>query len=715
MSLTAKLETFVDVEKHRGSTTNLQTFVDIEKHEGISTKIETWADMPLRNDITLNLQTWVYTQEPKVQGIEVDVFGDTERVHSGAIDAHGDLYREISNTLIQTIEFKNDMCLNIIRDQWVYGDLNRGILGPVDLYADTDIIIGAITIDVYGDTDRYPAQAMDVYGDMRIRIPLNLDRYETIRRRKTSTIAPGYGFNNNSLGNALITHTNDDAEYIEETKHYLQGVSNISLSLQTQTMADSFTLQGINKIYPKNLINGTLLDFPFQFQAEETTEQGITFAVNKSSYNSDAMLYQMLSYEFWVDTPKKTYKNRTTNKTENDYAISEHFNAIVRGLHLTPAIMIRNNFVPDVSLEKTQTTYQSFLSSMIGWSDEVPRIKFMAFIRNINTVYLFQRGCETGNINLDEKKWYNYPSYKRRTLRTMWWNPDEVEDETPTAIAVKGITAIHHINPPWENEDENPYSPENVDPDTEAQFEAVGRGDGKVDNRIKYVRRLNEDGSITETNYEYFETSTNYLLAKVTEITKGPAWVDPETGIEVPGYIDTKITKYSYKNGWRHKEVWHNNVKVEESEDASPDQGGKSEPTQETNDNSSNADKPRPGLEGNEFTDEQETLAMGGKWVTKGKDSQAYITDNDAPVKDSDTAALYYSELQWMNGAVEEIVDITITAPVTNGVVDPEDNHVCDFFTTYTLNGNTYYLNSNNVTMSTRELTQKLQLIRWYK
>ena len=42
---------------------------------------------------------------------------------------------------------------------------------------------------------------------------------------------------------------------------------------------------------------------------------------------------------------------------------------------------------------------------------------------------------------------------------------------------------------------------------------------------------------------------------------------------EFAGCIDTKTTTYTYEYGWRHKRVYHNNILVEESEDASSDEG----------------------------------------------------------------------------------------------------------------------------------------------
>ena len=156
--------------------------------------------------------------------------------------------------------------------------------------------------------------------------------------------------------------------------------------------------------------------------------------------------------------------------------------------------------------------------------------------------------------------------------------------------------------------------------------------------------------------------------------------------------------------------VFENNVKVEESEDHS----GEVE-DEVTNNTASSVYRGRAGDEGNEFVDNQTDLAYGGSWKTSGVNGSTLLNTVDVPVKDYNTASMYLNELEWMDRCIEETATLTITAPVKNGVIADEDNHVFDFFDTYTLNGKEYYLESNTVAFTPRSLTQQLTLIRWYK
>lgn len=157
--------------------------------------------------------------------------------------------------------------------------------------------------------------------------------------------------------------------------------------------------------------------------------------------------------------------------------------------------------------------------------------------------------------------------------------------------------------------------------------------------------------------------------------------------------------------------VTEDGVVVEESEDHNGSSGA-----EHTYNTASTAYRSRPGDEGNEYTDIQSALTVGGSWGVSGVNGGTLLNQKDAPVKDFNTAKMYFSELEWMDRCIEEIVNLTVTAPIKNGnVVNPHDNHVFDFFDTYTLNGNTYYLESNTVSINPRSLKQQLKLIRWYK
>ena len=131
----------------------------------------------------------------------------------------------------------------------------------------------------------------------------------------------------------------------------------------------------------------------------------------------------------------------------------------------------------------------------------------------------------------------------------------------------------------------------------------------------------------------------------------------------------------------------------------------------------SSAWRGRPGDMGNDHMDEQVALSHGGQWKKSGTskgDSFLPHIPADAPALDADTCRAYRRELEWMDRRIEEKATLTITAPVCQGKVAAGGNHVMDFFDRYRLNGREYYLVSNTVTLTPRNLKQALTLVRWY-
>lgn len=643
--------------------------------ESLVTKVIFDTKRSLANGITANFDT---LRKILSALVKADVYADTKRTLKSSVPAGFDTRREVESNLIHILVGFDTKRVRT-SDCEVEFDTKRVIVNIVSFEADTSRNVKEIvySVELEADTLRRLFFKVEISSDTRRRLGLTTE-LNADTQRVISAIVEISGDTKRDL-------------LLNLGKLKNSGVQNISLTLQTGTLADSFSLTGVNKIYPKDAVEGVLLDFPFHFRAEETSERGILFSVNRGTYNAAQMLYAAIKYEFNYKDTKHDYKNRSEVYIKG-YSAMQHMEKLADKLGFNyhyKAI----DFVPQSDYSNSCTTAQSVMSSLFSWTGEIPRKKIFVFVRNKTELYIFQRGNETGNINLDEYKWFNTPSYNRKVLRTLWLNP-EVTDYASGAVRSGFL-----YGPPSKTLDElmgrNGYSG--------VGEESYTRSDGKTDNRIRYTEKTNPDGSKTTTNYEYIDTGKNYYLREINEVT-----IKEPQG-DVPGYRNTRRTVYTYLfGGWRHIDVYENDVKIEESEDASGIR-------EEDNNTGSNVDRMRPGDEGNEFLDEQSSLSYGGNWDVKTSNGNSYLTDRDAPVLDYDSAEMYFGEIEWMNGAIEETVTLTITAPVKNGDVAPEDNHVFDFFDTYTLNGNTYYLESNTVSLTPRSLKQELTLIRWYK
>lgn len=471
------------------------------------------------------------------------------------------------------------------------------------------------------------------------------------------------------------------------------NLQSVTLRLAENTLSDTFEMATTSPVQPKDAVQGTLLDFPYRFQAEEVREEGILFTVKRTMYDADKMLYTTMKYSLDPDTLSE-YRDYD-GKIARGASASVHAEKIAGAMCLSPVYMARD-FVPRDSYADTETTYQSILSGVFGWTKNVPRMQINIFIRG-NKLYFLQRGRETGVVDLSRVPWFDRPVFDRRIMR-ITWNQEAEPDESDKPVGGAGMARknIYWI-------EDSPKTPTPPDDGVETVYEDVSRGGSRSDNRIKYTERVNPDGSTTRTDYEYIDTGRDYLIRKITEVTSFPSG-------EV---YKTRITKYTYtRGGWRHMVVTENNEVVEESEVATGTSGAP-EPVE----TGSTAWRGRPGDMGNDHMDEQVALSHGGQWkkggTSKGDSFLPHIPA-DVPVLDVETGRIYRRELEWMDRRIEEKASLTITAPVRKGVVDPAGNHVMDFFDRYILNGREYYLVSNTVTLTPRSLKQALTLVRWY-
>lgn len=74
------------------------------------------------------------------------------------------------------------------------------------------------------------------------------------------------------------------------------------------------------------------------------------------------------------------------------------------------------------------------------------------------------------------------------------------------------------------------------------------------------------------------------------------------------------------------------------------------------------------------------------------------------PTSDRDKLSAYLNDLKWLNRKIKE----TVTMDIYNY------GHVVDFSERVRFRGHEYYLVSNAVSQTTRELKQSVQLVRWY-
>ena len=84
---------------------------------------------------------------------------------------------------------------------------------------------------------------------------------------------------------------------------------------------------------------------------------------------------------------------------------------------------------------------------------------------------------------------------------------------------------------------------------------------------------------------------------------------------------------------------------------------------------------------------------------------RASIDDISFPVKEPKFLSGLTSELEWLNRTTQENVTVDVYG---------DDVEIVDFDKRVKVDGNEYFLVSNQISLTPRQLVQKLNLVRWY-
>ena len=122
--------------------------------------------------------------------------------------------------------------------------------------------------------------------------------------------------------------------------------------------------------------------------------------------------------------------------------------------------------------------------------------------------------------------------------------------------------------------------------------------------------------------------------------------------------------------------------------------------------NSSSVSNGKPGGKTSKYIVDQSNLNLGGKYPDNSGESYqgAALFDTSFPISDTATLKKLTKDIEWLNRKTEEKVSLDIW----------QYGHLIDFTDKIIYNGNTYYLESNQVQRTPTELKQTVSIIRWY-
>ena len=431
--------------------------------------------------------------------------------------------------------------------------------------------------------------------------------------------------------------------------------SEINISLEKGQLSETFEITTPVDVALESAIKGKLLDFAYNFRAYSSSGRGLMRTIT-GMYDIDKLLYTPFTYA----------RRKDSSITAKDHA------GIVAKLLDKSLDFYADDFHPSEAFTGINSaTIQNIISGLFGWAGNLPQDWITVILRG-DRLKVVQRGHEPNTIDITGTK-HSRPQVDRRLMRSVWGG------------SVQGTHEAHPLN----------ISPLGY-------TGTIRFGDSEVTYHFGLVTRevtTTAEGTTTTTyNYDY----DDYLTRKVMEtpdetittdytyaVTLNDKYLATETAVSVPKGGDdssasTTITQHVYLgNGWYGTSVYVDGVFQ-----------------------SSNVSNGKPGAKANKYTIDQSNLNLGAGYPDSKNRSYeaAALFDTSFPISDAKTLKKLTRDIEWLDRKTEEKLTMDIW----------QYGHLIDFTDKIIYNGNTYYLESNQVQRTPTELKQTVSIIRWY-
>ena len=665
----------------------------------------------------------IYLRTARDEIAEADTFRKAEAATSAIADACRQIgvREKFSAATVRVIGYTEttaaDTFLQITASEKIIADLLRGI---------RDV--------AHADTKRKLVRREKTVAQTVIRIPHIL----TYTVQESSGGAESSDYSSEDSGNEASGISEYSLLCSAAFEEY--GITAIHLSLNEKTLSDSVRIELARPLEIGDTIILKLLDYEFEFRIEETSQTELIQSAT-GTFSPTATFYE------WFNFSK-------LKESDEPPEASTIMGALLDQVGLEEAFAF-NNFTPTNFSCDSPMTYSDVLSLIFGWTSQVPNHLINVFIRG-KYLYVVERGQEKGKVNeppppeddpkanerIDITKLpHSRPTINRKIYRTMCNNPNASNDDND------------------DNDDKKPFSgtivykKEGIVPYQAIVYMCLTYSYGLLQSEVTTTQTgmfVNEDGEtvmlanhnvtsysyISQYNedtkeYEYYtsskkqstttrEQNMNTLEIYVTEQEISTTYgYSSDFNLEqrtLETYLfheceQTKTTEYSTGknrdktitntkrdtyhypcgNGWYAQLVYYNGIL----------QG-------------SNLSQGKPGGAVSQYiTDKfQESFHKTTIIAPNEANEATPIINPELPIEGRDQRRLLTDALEALDGKIQETVTVDVIASIYNGI--PSIDTIIDFNKRVILDGNEYFLVSNNITFTPRKFIQKLQLIRWY-
>lgn len=474
-------------------------------------------------------------------------------------------------------------------------------------------------------------------------------------------------------------------------------VKSVSISINESTISDSMQFELINSSFePRDAIHGRILDYDYSMSVNQTVQEGIVTKVNTQA-DIRQLKSSILRYPDFDGTgkPKKTDSGTRVEHTISNKGIggldinfyvldsdsttrspttkaSKHLQYIAGAMGLTADCSF-DDFVPSNGCAYQASTVLNLVGNFFSWTKEVPWRQINLFIRG-TTLHAVQRGHEKGSVDITNMR-----------------HTRPVITKTPILI-YKTLSKLKRKNVSSEIDINMQYT------DLTDSGDVSGFDTGKTYNRVFYDMM----------HRPIFATATDADGSSETIMYSYAGWqIREHHAVETAsGY------KYSY-------DVWttnlgNNHAMVNHGADGRTDSIAFTTnailkmfetPSTARLDISASLDNYNVDYE----IERNDAFGNSTTYHSASNDKSTPF-----PIVGDDINQQLFSEVEQYNSfGVTIQVSVDVVSPVINGV--PEYRHIIDFQDKIILDGETYYLQSNNISVNANELKQSLSIVRWKK